>query len=374
MVVRRRLVLGLAAAACVPAARAQTGRTAAASRPVTVAQFVDTSAQQQDVSKDFLIGSRAAWQEINVKGGLHGRPVRHASIEVDGSAAGVQSALAAVRENPGCIALSGTAGDPLATAMLRALRSESIPIAHVAPWLQNSGIEVDDRTFPIFAARQEQIGHALKSLSALGVQDIGAVHASEREYREYHEDLQRTAVEFKLRLHTFRAEGELHRLGQKLSAETPAILLFIGGTPELVQFTQGLEKQTRQRFVVALADINLQTLVQMGAGRNTPVIATQPVPMVNSNFPVVRAYRDALGRFFDEPPTPLGLAGYIAARYTFEVLSEGGGALTRQSALAAFQRRTTLDVGGFRVAYDPRRRGGAYVTQSMLTTDGRVVG
>lgn len=371
---RRRLVLGLGAAAFVAAAQAQGGRALAANRSITVVQVVDTSPQQQDVSKDFLIGSRAAWQEVNSKGGLHGRPVQHVSIETDGSAAGVQSAIAAVRENAGIVVLSGTAGDPLATALLRALRDQGIPIAHVAPWLQNSSIEVDDRTFPIFAARQEQMGHALKSLSALNVHEIGAVHASEREYREYHQDLLRTAAELKLKLQTFRADGELVRLGQQLSGETPAILLFIGGTPELVQLTQGMEKQTRLRFIVALADINLQTLVQMGAGRNTPVIATQPVPLVNANLPVVRAYRDALGRFFDEPPTPLSLAGYIAARYTFEVLSEAGAGVTRQSALAAFQRRSTLDVGGFRVAYDPRRRGGVYVTQSMLTLDGRVVG
>jgi hypothetical protein len=33
---------------------------------------VDTSQEQQDVAKDFLIGSRAAWQDINLKGGLRG--------------------------------------------------------------------------------------------------------------------------------------------------------------------------------------------------------------------------------------------------------------------------------------------------------------
>jgi hypothetical protein len=96
--------------------------------------------------------------------------------------------------------------------------------------------------------------------------------------------------------------------------------------------------------------------------------------MVNASLPIVRAYRDTLARLFDEPPTPLSLAGFIAARYTFEVLSDVDGALTRQSALAAFQRRSSLDVGGYRVAFDPRRRSGTFVTQSMLTTDGRVVG
>jgi hypothetical protein len=50
------------------------------------------------------------------------------------------------------------------------------------------------------------------------------------------------------------------------------------------------------------------------------------------------------------------------------------GQLTRQSALAAFQRRAAVDIGGYRVSYNPRRQGGSFVTQSMLTPDGRVIG
>ncbi|UUZ73790.1 hypothetical protein LP415_12600 [Polaromonas sp. P1(28)-8] len=148
----------------------------------------------------------------------------------------------------------------------------------------------------------------------------------------------------------------------------------MGGSPELAAFTQGLEKQARQRYVVALADVNLQTMLQMGAARSTPVIATQPVPLVNASLPVVRSYRETLARLFDEPPAPLSLAGFIAARYTYEVLNDMDGPLTRQSALAAFQRRSSLDIGGFRVSFNPQRRSGSYVTQSMMTIDGRLIG
>jgi ABC-type branched-subunit amino acid transport system substrate-binding protein len=372
----RREALRRAAALAVGAscgAWAQPGKTVAG-RPITIAQVVDVSPEQQDVSKDYLIGSRAAWQDINVKGGLKGRQVQHQTIEVDGTQASARAALMSIKDNANCIALSGTAGDPAAGQVVALLRSENLALAHVAPWLQNSSTEVDDRTFPIFAARQEQIGHALKSLTTLGVQEVGAVYASQREYALYRDDVERIAAELKLKLVSFNGNGDIAKLGQHLTARTPAILLFVGGTPELVQFTQGLEKQARQRYVVALADVNLQTMMQMGAARNTPVIATQAVPMVNASLPVVRAYRETMGRLFDEPPTPLSLAGFIAARYTFDVLNDIDGAITRQTALAAFQRRASIDVGGYRVSFNAQRRSGAFVTQSMLTMDGRVIG
>ena len=369
---RRRALLGAAAWVAAPGVFAQPGK--AAGRPVTVAQIVDASAQQQDVSKDFLIGSRAAWQDINARGGLRGRPVQHVSVETDGTAASVRAALQPLLDNPACIVLSGTAGDPVAGVLAAELRQHNTPIAHVAPWLQNSSVDVDDRTFPIFAARQDQINHALKSLTVMGVQEVGAVYASPAEYNLYRDDLERIATGLKLRLQSFRASGDLDRLGQRLTPGTPAILLFVGGTPELVQFTQGLEKQQRQRYIVALADVNLQTMTQMGAARNTPVIATQAVPMVTASLPVVRSYRETLSRLFDEPPVSLSLAGFIAARYTYEVLRDLDGNLTRATALAAFQRRDNVDVGGYRVAFNPQKRSGTYVTQSMLTIDGRVIG
>jgi ABC-type branched-subunit amino acid transport system substrate-binding protein len=367
---------GLLSACAATAGWAQTGKSAAASArgSVVVAQCVDFSQTQQDVSKDFLIGARAAWQDINLHGGIHGRPVEHLVLETNGTPASLRAALEPVKDNPACIALSGSVGDQLASQLLALSHSNELNMAHAAPWLQNASLDIDSKTFPIFAARQEQISHALKNLSIIGTKALGAVYASPQIHTAYHKEVQRIAAELRLELVSYQATNDLQSLGQKLTAETPAVILFVGGTPELAQFTQGLEKQSRQRYIVALADVNLKTLMQMGASRNIPVTATQPVPLMNSRLPVVRQYRETLARLFDEAPTPLSLAGFIAARYTYEVLNEVEGPLTRQSALSAFQRRANLDVGGFRISFNPARRSSTYVTQSMLTQDGRLIG
>jgi ABC-type branched-subunit amino acid transport system substrate-binding protein len=371
--IRRRTLLAGGAAACL-AAPAAAQRPAAA-RALTVAQLHDTSASQQDVAKDFLIGARAAWQDINSRGGVRGRAVQHLTLEVDGTPASIQQAWHSVRENPSCVVISGTVSDPTATQLCALLRKEGAAIAHAAPWLQNSSEQVDERTFPIFAARHEQIGHALKSLSVSGMQEVGAVFASPREADLYRIDVTGAAAALKLKVATWTANNvKLTELGQRLGPTSPAVLLFVGGTPELVQFTQGLDRQSRQRYVIALADVNLQTVAQMGGGRSTPVIATQAVPVVSGSLPVVRRYREVMARLFDEPPVALSLAGFIAAQYTFQVLQEVDATPTRAEVLAAFQRRRELDLGGFRVTFDAQGRSATFVTQSMMTADGRVVG
>jgi ABC-type branched-subunit amino acid transport system substrate-binding protein len=343
-------------------------------RPWVIAQIVDVTTQQQDVSKDFLIGSRAAWQDVNSKGGLFGRSVKHLVIETNGTAASLRDAVDSIRENPLCLALSGTVGDNAAFELTRMLQQERLGLAHVAPWLQNTTSELGDHTFPIFADRQDQIAYIVKSLSLMGIKEVGVIYASKLEHILHQQEVDNIAKRLQMKLISFVPEGDLKSLSQKLNAESPAVLLFIGGTPELAIFTGILAKQDRQRYILALADVNLQTMLQINSSRVTPIIAAQSVPMVNSGMPIVRSYRSTLGRLFDEPPTPHSLAGFIAASYTYSVLKTVNASLNRKNVLAAFQRREQVDLGGFRVSYNAAGRGSQFVTQSMLNKEGQTVG
>ncbi|MBN9409136.1 MAG: ABC transporter substrate-binding protein [Burkholderiales bacterium] len=360
---------GLAAAGLAgPAVHAQT-RTAA--RDLSVVQITDMSPAQQDISRDFVAGARAAWQQFNANGGLQGRIVQHQVIEVDGSADALARVWNDVRREPQHIALTGTTGHATASALGRlvqaGVREGSPPVAHVAPWLHDTPAGDDALTFPIFAPREEQIGHALRTLSIVGVPEIGVIYATPEDRRQSHGSVQRAADDMKL---TLRVVPPGNPSG------APAIVLFVGGTPELVRLCQLLARagSVRQQFVVALADANLQTLALSGAPANVPVIGTQPVPVVTASMPVVRQFRDALARLFDEAPTPHSLAGYLAARYTQQVMRGMDGTPSRQSVLAAFARRPAVELGGFRINAGASGLGSTYVTQSMLTRDGRLVG
>ena len=361
---------GLAATSALPT-WAQSG---ASGRGLTLVQIADVSAGQIDVSKDFLAGSRTAWQEINAKGGLRGKTVRHQILEVDGSAAGLRSAIDSIKNQAQPVALFGTVGASAASQVAELLRREAPDLVQIAPWLQKLDTTTVDNSFAIFASRQAQIDHAVKSLSVMGVTSLGAVYATPSEFANYRDDMEATARALKLELKHFGPVGDLQQLGKTLSPDSPRILIFLGGTPELIEFTQGLGKQAAQRYIVAMSDVNLQTLTQLGANRQAAVIATQVVPMVNSNIPIVRSYREAMGRYLDEPPTPQSLAGYLAARYTFEILQNADAVPTRAGVLAALQKRGSIDLGGFRIDLDGKRRAGSFVTQSMISTDGRLLG
>jgi ABC-type branched-subunit amino acid transport system substrate-binding protein len=366
--------LGCLAATALAPSWAQNNNKDSVSKTLTLVQVADVSANQIDVSKDFVVGSRAAWQDINANGGFRGRPVQHRTVEVDGSEASLRQAVDAFKGQSQVIAYMGTVGGQVAERLADLMRREVPDIPHIAPWLQNANAPVSDNTFPIFAPRQDQITHAVRTLSLAGVTEMGAVYASPSEYANYHQEVQRTAAALNMRVTAFGPIADLQHLAQTLTPQSPRLLIFLGGTPELLQFTQGITKQADLRYVIAMSDVNLQTLSQVGMSPHAPVIATQVVPLLNTSAAVVRAYRSSLVRFFDEPPTPQGLAGFIASRYVFETMQSLEGSATRANLLRTLQKRASTELGGFRIDLDGKRRGGTFVTQSMLSRDGRIIG
>lgn len=330
---------------------------------LTVAQIVDTSPEQHDVSRDFIVGARAAWAAVNAEGGVRGQRVRHWVMATQGRGDELRQAWQAALAQPDCVALSGCVGDGVAAAVA-ALQADAPTLAHVAPWLMRPWQDAHDGVFPIFAGYQAQIEHALRSLGQMGITRAGVVFGSPALREQWQASLAQAARANGLQLQATQPE------------QPPLMVLFAGATPELHGFIGQLRLPAgRQCYVVALADVNLQVLTQLGRlPRGVSVIATQPVPMVGSGLPIVRAYRAALARWYDEAPTPQGLAGFIAARHTAELLASVQGPPTRARVLAACRLRSASSLGGYAVRYQGRELAAGLVTQTMLTADGRIVG
>ena len=345
---------------------AQPNRAGSGAAVWDMVQIVDTSTLQQDVSKDFLTGARAAWQSINRQGGLQGQSVRHVVMEVDGSEASVRKAFLTAQGSSSCLAISGTVGNYASQLITQWLQDDASNLAHVAPWLPNTQQVVGHKTFAIAADRQTQIAHAAAYWAGFGVKDFGVVYASAEEQATNRQEIERIGRELKIKT--------THLSVQESLASTASVMLFIGGTPELIGLVQGLEGQRRTAVIMGLSDINLQTIQQLGVAKKTSIIVAQSVPVVTSSLPIVQAYRAAMGRYFDEPPTPLSLSGFISARYTFEVLSRMNRPLGRQAAFNAFAQREAIDLGGYKISYKGAGRGSQYVTLSMLGQAGKTIG
>ena len=371
---RRRTWLAGALGAFATPLLAAPGARADALANLRVVQLLDTSPDQQELSRDYSSGVRLAFAQIKQAGG---RTPQLVSIDIDGSAAALREALQKTRSDPSQIALLGAVGGRLAAQSVATARELSLDIAHVAPWLADSRFDAEPAVFPIFASRDAQIRHAIAALAVAGVNELGLVYTSRREEEAADADIAAIAARLKLRTRRLAvAPGQdIAAFAAALPRDTPAFLLFLGGSIELAQFTQGLAKQTLARYIICLSDVDTTTLMQLGPGKSASLIFAQVVPNPQAaSVPVVRSYRHALKALFDEPPSPVSLAGYLAGRYAAQVLAASEGTPSRASVLAEFQRRRSVDLDGYRIEFAKGGRGSNYVSQTLLGSDGRLIG
>ncbi len=376
---RRRLLVGAASvplAAFSPSAAANTPAAVRGSpQRLRLAQLLDGSADQQDISRDYATGVRLAVNEFNRSAP---REVDLITFTSDGSAASAGALVRDVAKDRSLCALLGTAGERLALDSIAAARAEGLRIAHIAPWMSDARYDGQADVVPVFASREAQIRYALKSLEGMGMADIGLVYADERVFAALHPGVDAAARTLQLRPTVFvpKAAQDIAGLAAQLPNTAPVIMLFIGGTIELARFAQRLSARGLQRWLVSLADIDVGTLTQLGVGRAVPLILTQVVHNpYGSTMASLREYRAQLQAQFDEKPSHMSLAGYLAGRYALRVVARIEGVPTRESVLAEFARRPREDIGGFRIDFSgSQARGSSYVAQTLLRGDGRLLG
>lgn len=367
---RRGMLLGSAALIAAPNLSAQPANAASSLR---VVQLLDMSATQQQLSRDYATGFRVAWSE----GARRAGSVVLQRVDTDGSDAAIDSALDSARSDQGVLALVGAAGEALALRVGTRLRDGGAALAHLAPWLPDTRLDGERALLPLFASREQQIRRALKALGGMGLRELQIVYASEAQAAALQASLQQATQGLGLVLQgaTARAGEDMAALGQRLARSTVSARVFLGGPIEMALLTRGLGAAGDRRFLVGLADVDVDTLQQVGIDARVPLVLVQPVPNVQrSPLRVAGDYRAGLQKLFDEPPSAFGLAGFAAARATLALLGRSGTAPTRDSVIGEAARRSDVDVGGLRFAFADRRRGSEFVNLVLLERGGQLVG
>lgn len=337
---------------------------------------MDTSPEQQEISRDYASGL-----QLGMQGGPSGAAGRLGSVRpfpMDGSDASLERLLATLRAEPGIVGLAGSVGERLALRCVEATHAAGLAVAHLGPWIADARFDDEPGVVKLFASREAQIRHALRSLETVGVRELGLVYATPGLQQQVQGDVQAAIRRIGVQTRDFVAPaGNVEQLVASLPPNPPAIFLFVGGSIELARFVRGLAARKLQRYVVTLGETDITTLTELGATGTVPVVLTQVVPNPQTHSaPFAREYRAALKALYDELPSPLSLAGFVVGRYTQALLGGLDASLhTRAGVYDAARRRPGLELGGYSIGFDgSSNRGSRYVTQLLLGRDGRLIG
>jgi ABC-type branched-subunit amino acid transport system substrate-binding protein len=354
-------------------ARAAGGRSSAAGSARRFVQILDMSNEQQELSRDYSTGIRLAW----ALEGRPGRPLAGSSLvtlNTHGTDADAQAVVQQCLQDDTVAALVGTVGDAMAVRVQALLQAAGKPLAHIGPWMSDDRYEQADHLALLFASRTTQMRKALSAIHGMGLDELCVVYASAADQGLFDPQVSSMArtVSLRLQRRTLAPGQSVSSIAGTLPPSS-GVILCLTTSAEVAQITQAMAQRRDHRFVLALGDVDAPSLMQFAPAKGVPVILTQVVPNpVKSRIPVVERFRTQLSQLFDETPSTISLAGYLAGLYAASLVRDSSA--DRDALWEQVARRKTVDLGGWKVDFQGTGRGNQFVNQTLLTERGDLIG
>lgn len=324
------------------------------------------------------LGIRAAFEEANRDGGVHGRMLRLEAMddgyEPDRSAAHVQSVI----DGGAHIGLIGPVGTPTTKATQPLATSAKLPFIGPftgAGFLRNADHGNILNIRATYAAETEAwIRHLVddQGMSSIAIlyQDDGfgrvGLDGVEAALKRRNMELVATGT------YTRNTTAVKSALLDLRKAQPEAVVM-VGAYKPIAEFIKLARKLKFDPAFVNISFVGSKALADELGPDGEGVIVSQVVPFPwDASLPVVASYHEALKAVeAGAEPGFVSLEGYIVGRLAIEALQAAGPSLTRETFLSAMNGLRVVDLGGAVLSFGPGdNQGMDDVFMTRITAEG----
>ncbi|MFW7348410.1 MAG: ABC transporter substrate-binding protein [Pigmentiphaga sp.] len=360
---------------------AQSGVPGVSDRQIALTGSVDLSGPASIQIKMGFSGSRLYFDQLNQRGGVHGRQVLLNFLDDGFDPHRTIANIEKVHAEGKTFAIFGTTGDEQSAAAIDICTRLGLPL--FAPVCGAHGLRTLNRRKVYFvrASYRDEATKILRHATTVG---------HDRLVVAYQDDGFGKSM-----------RGEVHAAAKQLNLPPPeSIALSVKGVPSpaaaaqlarlapsaVVLATIGeaftnfvkdhvLGAQARPQ-IYGFSLMSPQIIAQHLGAQGRGMILAQFVPSIRRrSVPIVAEYLAAhLKSRAQEAPSTLALEGYVMAKVFAEGLRRAGRNLNREGLVAALDQFGSWDVGGMDIRYDESSRAGSsYVDLAVMNDKGDLV-
>ena len=336
------------------------------------------SGPASELGKNMRIGIKAAFQEVNDQGGVHGRRLELLSLD---DAYEPEVAIANTSElidRERVFALIGAVGTPTSLSATPVAAAARVP--YIAPFtgaaflrepkwqnVINLRASYDQETEAMVARLTTDLGI---SRIAVMYQDDSFGRAGYRGVLQALEqrDMAPVAVGVYPRNTTAVKTGLLD-----IRNANPGAVILIGAYQPVATLILWARHTGLNPVFMTISFVGSNALSKALGHAGAGVFVTQVVPFPMGSTPrVVAAYRSALAAHMPKAmPGFVSLEGYLAGRLAIDALQRCGREVTRTRFLASLRDADTIDLDGFQLRYGERdNQGSDAIFLTVIGSDG----
>ena len=332
----------------------------------------------QELGLGMQTGIRAAFQEANGRGGVHGRMLELVSLddayEPEAAVVNTQQLI----EDEQVFALIGAVGTPTSRSATPVAAAAGVP--YIAPFTGAAFLRDPawDNIINLRASYQQETEEMVARLTGdLGVDRIAVMYQDDSFGRDGYQGvrlaLARRGMEpVAIGLYP-RNTAAVKTALLDLRQGDPQAVIMIGAYQPVSMLISWAQHTGMDAVFLTVSFVGSNALAQALGDSGADVVVTQVVPFpTNDSLPVVASYQEALSAHApDAVPGFVSLEGYLAGRLAIEGLQRCGVELSRDCFLDSLRNAGTVDIDGFELRYgDGDSQGSDEVFMTALGDDG----
>ncbi len=373
-----------ASAAGGAAAQTESGGSGVFADSIVFGQSAAVSGPAAELGENMNLGIRAAFEEANLEGGIHGRALRLLLRDDRYEAeAAIESTRALIEH--GVFGLIGAVGTP--TSRVAAPIASAAQVPYIGAFTGAELLRGDDQRYMVNlrASYYQETEEMVERLTTdLGFSRIAILYQDDS-----YGQAGLTGVVQALDRRNMALAGEgtyvrntvaVKRALLNLRSNNPEAIIIIGAYGAAAQFILWARKIGMQRTVfVNISFVGSNALLNALGRGGDGVVVTQVVPFPrDTSIPAVARYQNAIRRIDGSAqPGFVSLEGYLAGRLVVEALrasaDPGGAPPTRAAFLQTLEAAGPIDLDGFTVQYGPADNQGSDEVFLTIIRGGRFV-
>lgn len=354
-----------------PALLALVGTTAHAATPgvtkdeIVLGQSAAFSGPAQELGKSMREGALAYFDEINRRGGVHGRKIRLISLddgyEPDRAAPNTHRLI----EQEKVFALFGYVGTPTSYAVIPIASQAKVPYFGAFTGAEGLRSPFNRYIFNVRASYFDETERLVDWMVSEGKPRI-AVFYQDDAYGKAGLDGVKRAMERRglpiVALGTVKRNTvEVADAIKTIAKADPDAVIMISAYKSCAAFIKDMNRAGTRADFLNVSFVGSKALADELGAEGHGVIISQVVPYpLDPNSGVAMELRTL---FLQQSPTSKpsfnNLEGYIAAKAFVEGLNRAGPDLTREGFIRALETFQNVDLGGFRLSFSPTNHNGS---------------
>ena len=360
-------------------AQATTSEIGVTDTEILLGQSLGLTGPLAELTLDISNGTRAYVNEVNTRGGIHGRRLKVITMDDGYQAPNTVKNVEQMIKQDKVFAIFNVTGTPNSEAILPLVTQSGVPFFSPFTGADSLRNPPMPNVFNVRASYRDETEKLVQHLQTVGIQRIGVVYQASSFGKDGLAGVEAAMAQRGMKPQAVASvqsnASDTDAAVTAVSERNPgAIILITAGRPTF-EFIKSYNKSHRgvQFYTLSVmgASANIKALGKDGVG--VVVASVVPFPWSQAH-PLVKEYQSAMQKIGLSDYSFVSFESYINARVLGAAIERAGKNLTRSGLVNAAENMRQVSLGGFYVGYSKEsRQASKHVELTIIGPSGKFI-